>query len=144
MNTAELAERVAADQGLDKNQTKTVIEVAPKAVMDTVKSGADVNLAVPCPQRMPRRMRRTAGELACHTCPIKRRHRLIGTMCRHVGDRNSERVASGFLTASPLILDPVNRHRSRSKVAHHRSSARQRPSRVGQTLCSCHTLRPKH
>ena len=45
MDIAELAERVAADQGVDKKQAKGVIEAALEAVVEAVEGGADVNLA---------------------------------------------------------------------------------------------------
>lgn len=45
MNIAELAERVAAERGVDKKQAKGVIEAALKAVVEAAKGGADVNLA---------------------------------------------------------------------------------------------------
>ena len=45
MNIAELAERVAAERGVDKEQAKGVIEAALKAVVEAAKGGADVSLA---------------------------------------------------------------------------------------------------
>ncbi len=44
MNIAELAERVATEQSLDKAQTRKVIEAALKAVVDAAKGGAEVTL----------------------------------------------------------------------------------------------------
>ena len=40
-----IAERVAAERGMDKKQAKAVIEAALKAVVDATKGGADVNSA---------------------------------------------------------------------------------------------------
>ena len=45
MNIAELAERVAAEQGVDKKRAKGVIEAALKAVVDAAKDGAEISLA---------------------------------------------------------------------------------------------------
>lgn len=45
MNIAELAERVAAERGVDKKRAKGVIEAALKAVVEAAKGGAEVNLA---------------------------------------------------------------------------------------------------
>lgn len=44
MNIAELAERVAAEQSLDKAQARKVIEAALKAVVEVAKGGAEVTL----------------------------------------------------------------------------------------------------
>lgn len=44
MNIAELAERVAAERGVDKKQAKGVIEAALKAVVEAAKSGTEVRL----------------------------------------------------------------------------------------------------
>jgi len=44
MNIAELADRVATEQSLDKGQARKVIEAALKLVVDAAKGGAEVNL----------------------------------------------------------------------------------------------------
>ena len=44
MNTAELAERVAAEQSLDNAQARRVIEAALKAVAEAAEGGAEVTL----------------------------------------------------------------------------------------------------
>jgi len=44
MNIAELANRVATQQSLDKAQTRKVIEAALNAVVDAAKGGAEVSL----------------------------------------------------------------------------------------------------
>lgn len=45
MNIVELAERIAAEQGVDKGQVRKVIEAALKAVVEAAKGGAEVSLA---------------------------------------------------------------------------------------------------
>jgi len=44
MNIAELAERVATEQSLDKAQARKVIEATLRAVIDMAKGGAEVVL----------------------------------------------------------------------------------------------------
>ncbi len=44
MNIVELAERVAAEQDLDKTQARKVIEATLKVVVDAAKGGAEVAL----------------------------------------------------------------------------------------------------
>jgi len=44
MNIAELADRVATQQSLDKTQARKVIEATLKAVVDAAKGGAEVAL----------------------------------------------------------------------------------------------------
>ncbi len=44
MNIAELAERVATEQSLDKGQARRVIEATLKVVVDAAKGGAEVSL----------------------------------------------------------------------------------------------------
>lgn len=44
MNIAELAERVATEQNLDKMQARKVIEATLRVVVDAAKDGAEVKL----------------------------------------------------------------------------------------------------
>jgi len=44
MNIGELTERVAAEQGLDRAQTRKAIEAALKVVVAAAKDGAEVSL----------------------------------------------------------------------------------------------------
>ncbi len=44
MNIAELADRVATEQRLDKGQARKVIEATLKVVVDAAKGGAEVTL----------------------------------------------------------------------------------------------------
>src|SRR5947209_11277163 len=44
MNIGELVDQVAAEQGLDRTQTRKVIEATLKAVVGATKDGAEVSL----------------------------------------------------------------------------------------------------
>ena len=44
MNIAELADRVATEQSLDKSQARKVIEAALKVVVEAARDGAEVTL----------------------------------------------------------------------------------------------------
>ena len=44
MNTADLADKIAADHGLTKANAKSVIETVLKAITDTAANGAEISL----------------------------------------------------------------------------------------------------